>query len=197
MKLKEAVTYAWKNAIEIEFGKRKSWDGDTFTCKWMKTHCPNTWEKRGASGLYWFLVKDMSIEKLKNKNATDLSEKGISIPEIIKYNSNLFQDNLCKPDDDGFLIIYNGHEQNIFAGIRSHFAQKNNKTGVIGLEKYKSLSKYDIWVRLFHDKLPMENLEPDEQKFIKGLLGDKSGREALESYWRTYNGWPFSARDRI
>lgn len=96
---------------------------------------------------------------------------------------------LCKHDNAGFLVTYNGHEDNVFARIRSHCALNNNKTGAIGFEKYP-ISNFDLRVRIFHNKLPMNELKDDDRLFIQNLLNKKVGREAVESTWRAFNGWP-------
>ena len=109
--------------------------------------------------------------------------------EIWYVNFKIFQENLCETDESGFLVIYNGHEKNVFARIRSHFTLDTDDTTAIGFGKYK-ISEYDLRVRIFHNKLPMENLSDGERNLIRNLLNQKAGREAVESCWRAFNGWP-------
>lgn len=159
MKICDVASFAWDNAREIEFGKRASWEQDTFTSKWFSINYPNVWEK------------------------------GTDITAIVTKNEEIFKGNLSKPDNDGFMVIYNGHEQNVFARIRSHFALNNDRTTAIGFGKY-AISNYDLRVRIFHHKLPMDGLSEEEKLFVQNLLKEKAGREAGESSWRAYNGWP-------
>jgi hypothetical protein len=190
MKIYDVASFAWDNAIKIEFGNRASWDTDSFQCKWFSKNYPNVWEKGGASGLYWFLIKDKTMEDLKQiVTPKNLPEKGTNIATLVTKNIEIFQENLCDPDKDGFLVIYNGHEQNVFSRIRSHFALNNNKTTAIGFGKY-DISNYDLEVRIFHHKLPMDGLSENDKSFVIKLLKEKAGREAVESCWRAYSGWP-------
>lgn len=190
LKLRDVATYAWNNAIEVRFGNKHAWDENTFKYNWYTDNYPNVWEVGGASGLYWFLVKDKSIKDLKNIKTPDkLPAKAIRIAETTKMNLNIFQENLCEPDESGFLVIYNGHEQKVFGRIRSHFALDNDDTTAIGFGKYE-MAKYDLRVRIFHNKLPMKDLINRDRDSIKNLLNEKAGREAVESCWRAFNGWP-------
>jgi hypothetical protein len=190
MKICDVASFAWDNAIEIEFGNRAIWEHNTFTEKWFAKNYPNVWEKGGASGLYWFLIKDKSINDLKQiVTPGNLPKKGTDINAIVTKNEELFKENLIKPDNNGFMVIYNGHEQNVFARIRSHFALNNDRTTAIGFGKY-DISNYDLRVRIFYHKLPMDGLSEDDKLFVQILLKEKAGREAVESSWRAFNGWP-------
>lgn len=190
MKLQDVASYLWNHAIEIQFGKKLDWEDDTFKSKWFSNNYPNVWQKGGASGVYWFLIKDKINNDIKQVvKPADLPDKATDIASVSTKNINIFQENLCEPDKDGCLVIYNGHEQNVFARIRSHFALNNHKTTAIGFGKY-DFSNYDLRVRIFHHKLPMEELPVNDRLFIQNLLKEKAGREAVESSWRAFNGWP-------
>lgn len=190
MKLQSIASYVWTNAIEIEFGKKSSWDTDTFLFNWFLKYYPSEWVKGGASGLYWFLIKDKGIDELKQiEKPQNLPNNGTDIADITIRNEAIFQENLCQPDKDGCFVIYNGHEQNIFNRIRSHFALDNDGTTAIGFGKY-DISQFDLRVRFFHKGLINNDLSNNEKAFIERLLNEKSGREAIESYWRSNNGWP-------
>lgn len=190
MKICDVASFAWENSVEIGFGKRASWEKDTFTEKWFQRNYPDTWKKGGASGLYWFLFRIKKIDDLKRiTTPKDFPKKGTKIAENTAENIRIFQENLCQPDGDGLLVIYNGHEQNVFARIRSHFALNNDRTTAIGFEKY-NLSNFDLRVRIFHHELPMDQLSDKDRLFVQNLLKEKAGREAVESSWRAYNGWP-------
>lgn len=190
MKICDVASFAWDNAREIEFGNRTSWEQHTFTSKWFLKNYPLVWEKGGASGLYWFLIKDKGIDDIKQiVTPEDLPKKGTDITAIVTKNEKIFKENLCKHDNNGYMVIYNGHEQNVFARIRSHFALNNDRTTAIGFGKYL-ISNYDLRVRIFHYKLPMEGLAEADKVFVQNLLKEKAGREAVESSWRAYNGWP-------
>lgn len=194
MKLNDVTEYIWKNAIRLEFGNEESWNTETFQREWYKNKPQegyDKWEKGGASGVYWFLVKDQSLESFINiPEPIDLPKKAINVNKTVTSNLNIFkEENISRFVEDKYLVFYNGHDNNIFGRIRTHFALNNDHTSAIALSKY-NLSKCDFQVRLFHSKLSMGNLEPEKKEFIKNLLNDKVGREALESYWRANYGWP-------
>ncbi|MFS0871096.1 MULTISPECIES: hypothetical protein [Paenibacillus] len=196
MKLDEVTSYVWRSSVEYKLGNKNYWDEKTFLRKWFEDYYPGSWERQGASGLYWFLLKDKTVQDLVAvKKPTDFPKKGSNISKISKENQFIFQENLCEPDEDGFLVIYNGHEKNVFARIRSHIALNNDATTAIGFGKYKTLSKFDLRVRVFHNKFPMDDLDEEDRQFIKRLLENKSGRTAIEQYWRTQNGWPVLCKE--
>ncbi|MEC1157839.1 hypothetical protein [Cytobacillus horneckiae] len=87
MKIQAVATYVWNNAIEIQFGKRSLWDGNTFRSNWYIENYPYLWEVGGASDLYWFLVKNISINDLKNINTPEtLPVKATKIAETVNVN---------------------------------------------------------------------------------------------------------------
>lgn len=81
-------------------------------------------------------------------------ENVINIAAITNDNEKISKENLCENRHKG-MVIYNEHEKNMFARIRSHFLLNNNETGAIGLAKYE-ISRFDIRVRIFHDGLPLD-----------------------------------------
>ncbi|MCM3291869.1 hypothetical protein M3661_17250 [Paenibacillus sp. MER 180] len=195
MKLNEVTSYAWGNSIELRFGGENNWDEKTFTHKWFDENYPNLWQKGGASGLYWFMIKDKTVQNLiKVKTPVELPKKGTNIVETSKDNLKIFRENLCNSDENGLLVIYNGHEKNVFTRIRSHFALNNDLTTAIGFRTY-NLSQYDLRVRIFHHKFEMDDLKETDKEVVRRLLETKRGRVAIEQYWRTIYGWPILCKE--
>lgn len=184
MNLHKVANYVWEQSIEIKFGNSNSWDQNTFMKEWYVSSHPGVWHKE-ASGLYWFIVMNKTIGDIcKIETPNDLPDNARKIADTAKDVVRIFKvEDICTPDNKKGLVIYNGHEKNVFTRIRSHFALNNNQTGALGLG-------FNLRVKIFHVHLPMDDLEPHDQEYIRKLLKEKMGREAVESCWRFLYGIP-------
>lgn len=186
MDLQEVAKYVWDNSITIKFGESKEWELDTFLVDWFKRKNINRLDN--VAGLYWFSIEEMSIEGIKSlRKPQDLPENGANFSEIANEIERIFEKNI-RHKHDKELIIYNGQADKVIDRIRTHFVLNNDSTGALALSKYR-LSKYKFKVRIFNIKL-LDNKNTKDKEFIKNLLNEKVGREAIEMAWRIKYGWP-------
>lgn len=194
MDISEIAKLVWSYSHTFNFGHTLMWDADLFTRPWAKARTPPLkWSSYGP-GWYWFLV-NMSYSELHAvpKPAT-LPESACDIGAVSHANGGVFGDSLlCKPNAEGSLVVYNGHEGNVSARVRAHFALNNHRTGALGL-KHFSLSQHAWEIRVF--STPCVDQLPDEQKSrLQLLMNSKSGRCAVETAWRASYGWPVLCKE--
>ncbi len=188
MKINEIADYVWVNSQEIEFGEIEAWDETLFTSQWAKGKSIEVAWKESGAGWYWFLV-NMNYDELHEVvKPSTLPDKGCNIGLLAHDNKEVFgAPLLCKPES-GITVIYNGHEANVTARIRAHFALNNNSTGALGIKHYPLSSKRWV-VRYFSSPCFAEIPESDKSR-IELLMNSYSGRCAVESAWRVKHGWP-------
>ncbi len=191
MLIVDAAEYVWEHSKELQFGNEHEWDCKTFTSKWIDAKYPDVRQGTTTSGLYWFQVKNHTASDFKNLSTPgNQLQNAVDIPRVASDNLEIFTlDNLCAPDNQKVLTIYNGHEKNVFSRMRSHFSLNNDKTGAIGFEK-NAISYMDFRVKVFHQGFITNDLSLHDQNHLKTLLTNSRGREAIESAWRTLYGWP-------
>lgn len=193
MRIDEIAEYVWLHSKEIEFGNSDQWDENLFLAEWAKTQpSENEW-KYAAAGWYWFLV-DMNYEELHNVvKPSTLPQKGCNIGLLTHSNMEVFGVHLLYSCLSGSTVIYNGHEANITARIRSHFALNNNQTGALGIRHYP-LSNRRWLVRYFSSNCFTE-ISENYRSRVELLMNSKSGRAAVESAWRVKYGWPILCKE--
>ncbi|WP_157679533.1 hypothetical protein [Methylovulum psychrotolerans] len=196
MTINELSEFVWQNSLSIDFGAKPTWNVNLFLQEeWAKSQSFSDKWLEASSGWYWFLI-EMSYDELhKIKKPPTLPEKGCDIGLLTHEHLGIFGNSLlCSPLTDNMLVIYNGHEKNVTSRIRSHFALNNQKTGAIGIKHYPlSLRRWQV--RFF--SLPC--IPPDTEKNIQDALGllinSKPGRCAIETAWRSNNGWPILCKE--
>lgn len=190
MTLTDVAKYVWDNSKIIEFGGTPNWDIDTFTSKWIDKNTNGDIKRLNkASGFYWFSITNMDETDFKKiLTPNNFPKNGIRFSERANEVTRIFTHNIYKQNENE-LVFYNGHESSVFNRIRSHFSLNNDKTGALGIGKYK-LSQYKFKVKIFHCYFDMDDLSKEDSEYIKGLIKEKSGREAIESAWRVLYGWP-------
>ncbi len=193
MKINEIADYVWEHSQEIEFGEMEVWVLSLFTSRWAKgKSLEGAWKESGA-GWYWFLV-DMSYDEIHEVvKPSTLPVKGCDIGLVSRGNKEVFGTSLLCNPESGMTVIYNGHEANVTARIRAHFALNNNGTGALGIRHYPLSSKRWI-VRYFSSTCFTEILESDKSR-IELLMNSYSGRCAVESAWRVKYGWPVLCKE--
>jgi hypothetical protein len=114
---------------------------------------------------------------------------------MYKSNLYLFGSNICTISDQGFTIVYNGHQNSVISRLRQHFQLHNAKTGALGLNHYP-LSNHEWQIRYFSESMINQEIEDSEvRKQIKKLVESKTGRVAIENAWRMVCGWPVLCKE--
>ncbi len=194
MNISEIAEYVWDNSQVVCFGNTPQWDTYLFKDVWRKNQSfSKSWKEAGA-GWYWF-ISDMTYDELHScsKPAT-LPDKGCNIGLLSHENREIFGDALLCTPIDSKVVIYNGHESNVTARLRSHFALNNNQTGAIGLKHYP-LSNKNWQARYFSTPCFTASILIEEKKQIELLMKSYSGRCAVESSWRVSHGWPILCKE--
>lgn len=194
MNIAEIAKYVWENSQNIDFGSNDDWPRDLFTKKWAKGQpFEGVWNRSGA-GWYWFLL-DMTYDEMhKVAKPSSLPQSGCDIGLITHENREIFKDSLlCPAIEYEMVVVYNGHENNVTARIRSHFALNNNRTGALGLWHYP-LSKRRWQVKLFSAPC-FQSIEDGDKRQIEFLRNSSNGRCAVESAWRANYGWPILCKE--
>ncbi len=189
MNIVEIAKYAWAHSHPIRFGLAPTWDPALFTGPWAKAQNPTLdWNSFGP-GWYWFSVT-MSYSEIHDvRKPPTLPQNGCDIGSLSHANSEIFGCALlCQPDDQGAIVVYNGHEGNVAARVRAHFALNNDRTGALGL-KHFALSHLAWEVRVFSSPC-LNKLSAEDKARFQLLMNSKSGRCAVETAWRAEYGWP-------
>jgi len=190
----DIAKYVWENSQTIDFGSVEVWPEDLFKKKWAKGQpFEDVWNTSGT-GWYWFLL-DMTYDELHQiPKPSSLPKNGCNIGLTAHDNREVFKNSLlCKADNSGMIVVYNGHENNVTTRIRSHFALNNDKTGALGLNHYP-LSKKKWQVKLF--SMPcFQDISADDKRQIEFLMNAPTGRCAVESAWRAKYGWPILCKE--
>ena len=194
MTLSEIAKHVWSYSHTFTFGLSASWDASLFTKPWAKARTPPvTWSAYGH-GWYWFSLKMKYADLIAVPRPPTLPECGCDIGAISHSNRDVFGENLlCEPDNNGNIVIYNGHEGNVSSRVRAHFALQNDRTGALGL-KHFPLSLYAWEVRLFSAPC-LGSLHGEERSCVQSLMHSKSGRCAVETAWRAVYGWPVLCKE--
>jgi hypothetical protein len=194
MNISEIAKYVWRHSHTYPFGLTPIWDAKLFTQPWAKARTPAlTWSSYGA-GWYWIRVKMNYSDLHALPKPSTLPQSGCDIGAVSRTNRSVFGEKLlCQPDIKGSVVVYNGHESNISARVRAHFALQNDRTGALGL-KHFPLSHHAWEVRVF--SVPcLGNLKGDQKSRIQLLMNSKSGRCAVETAWRATFGWPVLCKE--
>lgn len=194
MNINEIAEYIWEKSKTIDFGSKDDWPQDLFTKKWVKGKpCEDVWNKSGA-GWYWFLL-DMKYNELHQiQKPSSLPQNGCDIGAMTHNNRDVFKDTLlCKADNSGMIVVYNGHEKNVTARIRSHYFLNNNRTGALGIMHYP-LSKQQWQVKFFSTPC-FKEINDGDKKQIELLMNASTGRCAVESAWHAKYGWPILCKE--
>lgn len=189
MNIAAIANHVWLQSHTVAFGKTNSWPDDLFTKSWADATEPKLLWRTYQAGWYWLLV-DLTLAELKMiERPTTLPPKGCDIGALSRSNDETFgADLLCKPGENGSLVVYNGHESKISDRVRAHFALNSDSTGAIGL-KHFSLHKHSWEVRVFAAPC-LGSLPIEVQPRVQLLMSSKSGRCAVETAWRAVYEWP-------
>jgi len=184
MNFLEIADYIWKNSAEISFGNTNSWNPDLFTVNGNHERIPS------RPGWYWFLIQKSYQDLAMIPRPRRLPSNGCNISSMTQYNQLLFSmDLLVAPDNEKFLVIYNGHEKKVSNRIRSHYSLNNNLTGALGIIHYP-LSTAQWKVKYFTEENFSGNINGADKDQILGLMNSATGRCSIESAWRAKYGWP-------
>ncbi|MEH6659830.1 hypothetical protein [Leeuwenhoekiella marinoflava] len=180
----------WQNRVSFNIEPKEIWDSTILTEKWFKsTKELNTVYTSGAPGWYWISL-ETSFEELQKLNSDTCKKAGCKIDKVAASNLALFTEKLlCKKDDKGMLIIYNGHQNKVLSRLRQHFVLNNDGTGALGFNAYKTLA-IKHWTISYFSAKHIQNLPTEYQQVIKSLINSSVGRVAVETAWRASNGWP-------
>lgn len=195
MNISAIADYVWNNCLEYAFGADSDWQEDLFLAGWATNQGVDAQWREMKEGWYWFCAKASYEDLHKLKKPSSLPAKGCDFGLITRENQNVFgAELLCKPSEDEWLVVYNGHEKNIKGRVRSHFSLNNDRTGALGLCHYP-VSAWQWKIRMFSvNQIDLEaSLELRQQ--IELLIKSKSGRCAIESAWRVKNGWPVLCKE--
>lgn len=189
MNILEIAKYVWNHSHAISFGLVESWDSELFTQAWAKAQTPIVDWKSYGPGWYWFSVSMNYADLHAVLRPATLPQNGCDIGAISHMQVGVFgEDLLCQPDENGSVVVYNGHEKNVSARVRSHFTLQNHRTGALGL-KHFPLSHRAWTVRLFSAPC-LSDLDDEGKAQMQLLMNSRSGRCAVESAWRSTFGWP-------
>jgi hypothetical protein len=145
---------------------------------------------RGEAVLY-FLYTSYSDEELANAKSP-IHEADVPIGALARARRN--QANVCKVEQDGFRIVYNGGGIVSAAyGMEARIKQQFNahpRTGSL-FTRDSTVGDLDRWRYSFvtlplTDRHPPADLEPEWSY-------EQHGRQ-LERYWRIEHGWPMLCR---
>lgn len=194
MNITEITEYVWENSQNIDFGSKDDWPQDLFTKKWAKGQPFEDVWTRSEAGWYWFLL-DMTYDEMHEvAKPSSLPQSGCDVGVMTHNNKDVFKDILlCAADYSGFRVVYNGHEKNVTARIRSHFALNNDRTGALGIKHYP-LSKRRWQVKLFSSPC-FGDISPTDKSQIELLMNTPTGRCAVECAWRAKYGWPVLCKE--
>lgn len=188
MNISELSNLIWENSAEIPFGNSVTWEENTFLKSWFETNNLMEAYEGSSPGWYWFIC-NMSYQEIHDlQRPNSLPTSGCDFGLTAHENIETFGEyRLCNNDTCG-PVIYNGHEGNVIGRIRTHFNLNNGRTGALGIKHYPLSSQ--TWIaRVFTTNL-ISNIPQQEQADIRRLIGNKTGRCAVESAWRTNHGWP-------
>jgi hypothetical protein len=194
MRISDIAEHVWSRSHKFTFGLTPSWDPNLFTMPWAKARTPSIrWSSYGP-GWYWFSLKMNYTELHGISRPATLPECGCNIGAVSRSNRNVFgEELLCRPNDEGLVVVYNGHEKSVSARVRAHFALQNNRTGALGLNHF-TLSHQRWEVRVFSTPC-LAGLNDDEKSRVQSLMNSKSGRCAVETAWRAIYGWPVLCKE--
>ncbi|MDT0677010.1 hypothetical protein [Autumnicola musiva] len=135
IKLSEAI---YDSAEEILIKPSKTWNDNILKKEWFDKNCYSNKYITMSPGWYW-IACDLNFEEVKKLNSSNdaLRRNACKIGELSRKNIKTFgAEYLCKLDDDGKQIIYNGHQNNVVIRLRQHFNLNNDSTGALGLNCY-------------------------------------------------------------
>lgn len=145
---------------------------------------------KGQAGLY-FLYTSYSDEELANA-VSPLHAAAVPIGALARAHRNLA--NVCKVEQDGFRIVYNGigtvsASYSMEARIKQQF-NADPRTGSLFIRD-STVGDLDRWRYSFvtlplTDRHPPADLEPEWAYELHG--------RQLERCWRIENGWPMLCR---
>lgn len=189
----ELAKQVWLNSHSITFGQAESWPEDLFTEAWAGARRPRLAWRTYEVGWYWFLTSASLAELCAIPRPDRLPGKACDISTLSTTNVETFgAELLCRPGEDGQVVVYNGHEGKVCNRVRSHFALRNNQTGALGLKHFPLHDR--AWeVRVFASPC-LQSLPPASRRCIERLMNSRSGRRAVETAWRAVYGWPVLCR---
>jgi len=188
MNISEISNLIWENSVEIPFGVTVAWDLDTFKKGWFTSNDLLSLYESRSPGWYWFSCNIPYQQLHDTQRPTALPQTGCDFGLTSHENIETFGErNLCVNDGDN-AVIYNGHEGNVMSRLRTHFSLNNGRTGALGIKHYH-LSNQNWKANIFTASL-IQMLPQEIQARVQRLINNKTGRCAVESAWRTNNGWP-------
>ncbi len=195
--LSDVAQWVWEHRKSVVFGEHTGdWPGDLFGARWFdRCQCQSPLRTRERSGWYWFELEG-NIEGIIETDGVPtawLPAAACKFGPVAEENVKRFGDLLCHRQT-GFNVVYNGHEKDVAARVRSHFAVRNDSTGALGLSYYPRLAGRRWTLSFLHTGLlaAADILDNSAEivRIVKGLAASKSGRVAVESAWRAVYGWP-------
>ena len=196
MTLVEIAKIVWENRRTFLFGGTAQWDPNTFLSEWFEENSNDELRETIArSGWYWFEFGG-NVEILRNVIEPDnLPKQACRFASLSTSNFDLFYNSLCHPIN-GRTVVYNGHEQNIYSRVRSHFALNNDNTGALGIRSYQSLSTIPWAVQIFHKGYidAITDITDAQRSELLKFCNSNIGRTAIEQSWRSIYGWPILSR---
>lgn len=193
MNLIKIAEEIWSHRIVLETIPSEKWNNNFLKKKWFDDY-PGIYVSK-SPGWYWIGCK-VEHEELLHLNLIKkgaLAKGACEIPSVAKDNIKTFGSNLCRKDEEGCQIIYNGHQGSVLSRLRQHFVLKNQNTGAIGLNYYP-LSNREWTISFFTEK-HIDGLSLEIQGKVSNLIKSKSGRVAIENAWRAKFGWPILCKE--
>ena len=114
MTLSEIAKHVWSYSHTFTFGLSASWDASLFTKPWAKARTPPvTWSAYGH-GRHWFSLKMKYADLIAVPRPPTLTRMRLRYRRNLTFEQRRFGENLlCEPDNNGNIVIYNGHEGNV------------------------------------------------------------------------------------
>ena len=179
------------NATTFTIEKQDQWDNKILMKSWFESNkgLRNKYTTQ-APGWYW-IGANITFKELMTLTAYDDYHKksGCVIEEVATNNLKIFDKQfICKEKENGFRILYNGHQGKVLQRLRQHFYLQNENTGALGLNAYP-LHSYTWQVWYFSAK-HLNRLPSEIQNTVSHLIKNSIGRVAIETAWRAKHGWP-------
>lgn len=189
--LSKLADVIFENATSFTIEEEDQWDGKVLTKTWfLNNQVLKDKYTSQAPGWYW-IGADINFDRLKFIKPFDncAKDSGCNIQDVVNANLRTFGNNLiCKENEDGFIILYNGHQGKVIQRLRQHFVLNNNNTGALGLNAYPlSSHKWRIW---YFSEKHLSQLPENVRTIVSQLINNSIGRGAVEAAWRAENGWP-------
>jgi hypothetical protein len=194
MNIQDIVQHVWNSGIEIQFGQTDRWETNTFLKEWFTNKRNHEYTHYKTAGWYWISAGIDYNEMIQLTRPSTLPRNGCNFGVTSAENIRIFSESrLCThTQNDGQVVIYNGHENNVIERLRAHFNLNSSRTGALGLKHY-TLSSLCWNARVFTsnyiDLLP-SNIKDD----VRRIIEHPTGRLYVENTWRTYYGWPILCR---